>query len=42
MSIILQDAGDVLVKAFFPGRLYYSLPVFYSKNAVDVQLGVGI
>jgi len=42
MAIILQDAGNVLMKAFFPGGLYDSFPVFYSKNAMDVQLGVGI
>jgi len=36
MTVILQDAGDVLVEAFFPGGLYYSFSVFYSKNAVNV------
>ena len=42
MAIILQDARNVLVKTFFPDGLYYRLSIFYSKNAVDVQLGVGI
>jgi hypothetical protein len=42
MSIILQDAGNILVKTFFPGGLYYGFTIFYSKNAVDVQLSVGI
>ena len=42
MAIILQDAGDVLVKTFFPLRLNHSFPVFYSKNAMNVQLGIGV
>ena len=42
MSVILQDTGYVLVKPFFPGWLYYRFSVFYSKNAVYVQLSVGI
>jgi len=36
MAIILQDAGDVLVKTFFPGWLYYRFTVFYSKNGMNV------
>ncbi len=42
MSIILQDAGNILMKTFFPGRLDYRLSIFYSEDAVDVQLGIGI
>ena len=42
MAIILQDAGDVLVKAFFPGRLYYCFAILYRKNTMNVQLCIGI
>ena len=42
MTIILQDAGNVLMKPFFPGWLYYGFPVLYSKNGMNVQLGKGI
>ena len=42
MTIVLQNAGNVLVKAFLPGRLYYRFPVFYSENGMNIQLGKGI
>ncbi len=42
MSIILQSARNVFVKTFFPGRLYNGLAIFYCKNAMNIQLGIGI
>ena len=42
MTIVLQDASNILMKPFFPGGLYYRFPEFYSKNAVNVELGKGI
>jgi hypothetical protein len=42
MIMILNDAGDVLMQSFFPVFCYQSLSVFYSKNAMDMYLCVGV
>ncbi len=42
MIMILNDTGYILMQSFFPVVCYQCLPVFYGKNALNMNLGVGI
>jgi hypothetical protein len=42
MLVILEDACNVLMQTFFPGCMNQSLPEFYSKYELNMNLCVGI
>lgn len=42
MVVVLDDAGDILVKAVFPGFRDEGDSVLYGEDGVYVNLGVGI
>jgi hypothetical protein len=42
MLVILEDACNVLMQTFFPGCMNQSLPEFYSKYELNMNLYVGI
>ena len=42
MSVFLNGSRDILLKAIFPYRVYCCLTVFNRKNAMNVQLCVGV
>ncbi len=41
LSFLLNDAGNILVKLFFPCWFDKALPASYSKNDLNIYLGVG-
>jgi hypothetical protein len=42
MLVILEDACNVLMQTFFPGCMNQSLPEFYSKYELNMNLCGGI
>ena len=42
MTVVLQNAGNILMKTFLPGRVDHRFSIFYGKHAVNIQLGIGI
>jgi hypothetical protein len=42
MLVILGNACNVLMQTFFPGCMNQSLPEFYSKYELNMNLYVGI
>jgi len=42
MTVVLNDSGDVLVEAVFPGFRDEGDSVLYSEDGVYVDLGIGI
>ena len=42
MIVLLKNTGNVLMQAFFPLAADQSIPVFYGKYKLNVDLGVRI
>ena len=36
MAIVLDDASNVFLEAFFPFFAYYSFPLFYCKYKMNI------